>query len=171
MVSFHTDTFDDRSWETKQVCGGYPKSLEAGPLWGSWDTTSATRFNIIKVNSNTLIYKTDRMIWCIDVLTDSLCAGNWPYNTSARRIVDTTWPMSLHMSVRYGPVDGVCLYWGCLDLQANNRSDWLPTTITDYYYRRLTNPTTSYTNHHAQFPTTPLGHTWYYTPCKINRAA
>lgn len=83
---------------------------------------------------------------------------------TAKGIPEDTWPITLHMSSRYSQVDGVCFYWGCLDLQANNRSEWLPSSISSYFYRRGGNAITSYNNFFAKYSTTPMGHVWWYTP-------
>lgn len=125
------------------------------------DWATYAKHAVIKVTKNILVYKTDKWIYCMDVSTGFNCSGSWPFDLAARTA--STWPPSLHMSAPYTAPDGICLYFGCIDLQGRVRTaEWLDSV--NPYTQLWPNGVNFYLNFHGTFPTTPLAQTYFYSP-------
>lgn len=171
-------------WKSKGLCSGWPKVL---------DGLSANVFNhfVWQADKTRIWATTDKAAYCFDVTTDELCSGAWPstFGTGATAGVSgfaATWAPSNHMSTRFGAVDGFCMYWGCMDFSGSLRTDWGP---NPYRQNWVVNGATycEFEPHlfdvwvadtqgtvanqiPRDFPTTPMGQTFFFNPYNVRRA-
>lgn len=101
-----------------------------------------TRGNVKKFDDDRLLYKTDRMLYCIWARNNTPCSSAWPHELGTGVTAQfttfnlkSTWSPIIHESDP-GIPDGFCIYAGCFDIDLVYHPEW-PNRYTSWAINRV----------------------------------